>query len=101
MGVICNHCIELHNTKAFFFCLCKAVKNQFLANVFTTDCSSYCIAGIADVAASSYVIRVQDVESDNFIIIGVYCNFTDDIHYFAAISRIDINPHTESDNQKV
>ena len=59
MGVICNHCIELHNTKAFFLCLCKAVKNQFLANVFTTEISSYCIAGITDMSASSYIVRAS------------------------------------------
>ena len=59
MGVICNHCIELHNTKASFLRLCKAVKNQFLANVFTTDFSSYCIAGITDMAASSYIITAM------------------------------------------
>ena len=74
MGVICNHCIELHNTKAFFLCLCKAVKNQFLANVFTTEISSYCIAGITDMSASSYIVRVQDIETDNFIVVSVYCD---------------------------
>ena len=74
MGIICNHCIELHNPKAFHFRLCKAVKNQFLTNVFTTDFSSYSIAGITDMSASSYIVRVQDIETDNFIVINVYCD---------------------------
>ena len=74
MSVICNDCVELHDSEAFFLCFCEAVKNQFFPDMFATDVSSYCVAGVADVAASSYVVRMQDVETDNFIVVGVYCN---------------------------
>ena len=86
MGVICNHCIELHNTKAIFLRLCKAVKNQFLADVFTPDFSSYCIAGITDMAASSYIVRMQDIETDNFIVVSVYCNSCISLFFEKSIS---------------
>ena len=53
--------IKLQDTKTMLFSPGQTVGYQLFSNVKSPALRCYCIAGITDMSASSYIIRVQNV----------------------------------------
>ena len=60
MDVAFDDGVELENSEPVFLRLCKAVKDEFLADVPPTAFRADGIARVADVSAASDIVRMED-----------------------------------------
>lgn len=74
MGIGSNDRIKLHNAEAFFFCHSEAVKDKLFTDMLFADIAANGITCVADMSAAPNVIWMQDIESNDFIIFGIYGN---------------------------
>ena len=74
MRIRCNYCVKLHDMESFFFCHFQTVKYQFFSDMFAPDIAAYRITCITDMSTSSYIIRVQNIKSDHFTCLRIFCN---------------------------
>lgn len=61
----CYDSIELQNAETEFLADDHGILNQLFADVPASDTFLYCIAGVADMTASAYVVRVQDIQAES------------------------------------
>ena len=66
-----NHCVELQDAESQFFSFLHTVVYQLLADVASSYVSSDRIACIADMAAASCIIRMQNIQAENFSAVSV------------------------------
>ena len=69
MRIALYYGVKLQDFIAELCALLHAVKNELFADMKAADLGIYSIACIADVAASSYVVRVEDVKTDDLSVI--------------------------------
>lgn len=72
MNITCHDRIKLQNSKAVLFSLHQAVRHQFFSDMKTPGISAYCIAGVADMSASSYIIGMKNIKAINLSAFLIY-----------------------------
>ena len=72
MNIIFYHSIELQDSKAMLFCLCKTICNQFFADMSAAATGIDSIACICNVPTAADIIGMQDIKPHDFSI--VLCN---------------------------
>ena len=65
--VCCNNGVELHKLKAKFCGFFKGMCNDGFADVFSAAIGFYSIARVCNMAASSDVVRMKNIKSNNFV----------------------------------
>ena len=70
----CYDSIELQNAETEFLADDHGILNQLFADVPASDTFLYCIAGVADMTASAYVVRVQDIQAEYLSRLFVLCH---------------------------
>ncbi len=68
MDIALHHGIELQNTEAVELCLLKAVKHQLLTDMEPARPGSDRVACIADMAASSDIVGMENIQTEDFAV---------------------------------
>ena len=76
MNIAFHNGIELEHTETKILSVFQTVKHQFFTDMLSPACGGYRITGIADMSASPYIIRMQDIQSDNLSVILRYTSIT-------------------------
>ena len=69
-----NNCIKLQNRKAVFAPLFNTIQYQFFSNMQSSSMRTHRVTRITDMAASSDIVRVQDIKSVNIPCVGICCD---------------------------
>lgn len=73
MDVGFHYRVELEDVKAKRFCVPDRVEDQRFADVLASRCCGDRIAGVRDVGASADVVRMENVETENFSVVFRNC----------------------------
>lgn len=66
--------VELYDAEAMDGALFQTVADEFFTNMESAAVSTDGIAGVADMSASSYIIRMENVQAIDFICVGISGN---------------------------
>ena len=64
--VALDDCVELQHAKSARFSLCNAVLYQFFTDMLSAHGLFEGVACVADVSAASHIIRVQNIQTEQF-----------------------------------
>ena len=66
--------VELHDTEVMGSALFQAVADEFFTDMKSTAVTADSVAGVADMSASSYIIRMENVQTIDFICVRICSN---------------------------